>query len=74
MSLSTIRQDVAAIRWVHERHGAEDPTEGAGVGMLRRMCDNGEEALHFLKNSFGHVRTRGRHRQRENWTKYEPGS
>jgi hypothetical protein len=44
------------------------------VGMLRRMCDNGEEALHFLKNSFGHVRTRGRHRQRENWTKYEPGS
>ena len=30
VSLSTIRQDVAAIRWMHERHGADDPTEGAG--------------------------------------------
>lgn len=30
VSLSTIRQDVAAIRWMHERHGAEDPTDGAG--------------------------------------------
>ena len=30
VSLSTIRQDVAAIRWMHERHGADDPTDGAG--------------------------------------------
>ena len=30
VSLSTIRQDVAAIRWMHERHGADDPTESAG--------------------------------------------
>jgi len=34
VSLSTIRQDVAAIRWMHERHGAEDPTEGAGVSRI----------------------------------------
>jgi hypothetical protein len=53
---------------------AEEVAQLADVGMLRRMCDNGEEALHFLKNSFGHVRTRGRQRQRENWTKHEPGS
>ena len=34
VTLSTIRQDVAAIRWMHERHGAEDPTDGAGVGRV----------------------------------------
>lgn len=34
VSLSTIRQDVAAIRWMHERHGAEDPTDGAGVSRV----------------------------------------
>lgn len=34
MSLSTIRQDVAAIRWIHERHGAEDRTDGAGVSRV----------------------------------------
>ncbi|PQJ26764.1 hypothetical protein BSZ35_19135 [Salinibacter sp. 10B] len=34
VSLSTIRQDVAAIRWMHERHGAEDPTDHAGVGRI----------------------------------------
>ncbi|WP_162893023.1 tyrosine-type recombinase/integrase [Salinibacter ruber] len=34
VSLSTIRQDVAAIRWMHERYGAEDPTEGAGVSRV----------------------------------------
>lgn len=34
VSLSTIRQDVAAIRWIHERHGAEDPTDGAGVSRV----------------------------------------
>jgi hypothetical protein len=34
VSLSTIRQDVAAIRWMHERHGADDPTEHAGVSRI----------------------------------------
>lgn len=34
VSLSTIRQDVAAIRWMHERYGADDPTEGAGVSRV----------------------------------------
>jgi len=34
VSLSTIRQDVAAIRWMHERRGAEDPTDGAGVSRV----------------------------------------
>jgi integrase len=34
VSLSTIRQDVAAIRWMHERHGAEDPTDHAGVSRI----------------------------------------
>jgi len=34
VSLSTIRQDVAAIRWMHERHGAEDPTDHAGVSRV----------------------------------------
>ena len=34
VSLSTIRQDVAAIRWMHERHGSEDPTDHAGVSRI----------------------------------------
>jgi len=34
VSLSTIRQDVAAIRWMHERHGHEDPTDHAGVSRV----------------------------------------
>lgn len=34
VSLSTIRQDIAAIRWMHERHGAEDPTDHAGVSRI----------------------------------------
>lgn len=34
VTLSTIRQDVAAIRWMHERHGAEDPTDGTGVSRV----------------------------------------
>lgn len=34
VSLSTIRQDVAAIRWMHERNGREDPTSHAGVSRL----------------------------------------
>ena len=31
VSLSTIRQDVAAVKWMHERRGLEAPTEGAGL-------------------------------------------
>jgi integrase len=34
VSLSTIRQDVAAIRWMHEQHGAGDPTDHAGVSRI----------------------------------------
>ena len=34
VTLSTIRQDVAAIRWMHERHGVEDPTDSAGVARV----------------------------------------
>jgi len=34
VSLSTIRQDVAAIRWMHERNGHEDPTGHAGVSRV----------------------------------------
>jgi integrase len=34
VSLSTIRQDVAAIRWMHERRGAGDPTDHAGVSRI----------------------------------------
>jgi integrase len=31
VSLSTVRQDIAAIRWMHSRHGCDDPTQHAGV-------------------------------------------
>jgi integrase len=34
VSLSTIRQDVAAIRWMHERNGHEDPTDHSGVSRV----------------------------------------
>lgn len=34
VTLSTIRQDVAAIRWMHERCGAKDPTDHAGVSRI----------------------------------------
>jgi integrase len=34
VSLSTIRQDVAAVKWMHERRGLESPTEGAGIGRV----------------------------------------
>jgi len=34
VSLSTIQQDIAAVRWMHERRGLESPTEGEGVGRV----------------------------------------
>jgi len=34
VSLSTIRQDVAAVKWMHERRGLESPTDGEGIGRV----------------------------------------